>query len=73
MKLLHFYMVHRTHVALRVPTPEARLGAGKHSLAALHWTHLVQLSRVFCAGAGGQHMHFHAVNGANVEFLARVR
>ena len=51
LKLYDLFMMDRTHVAQRVPSPKARLGAGKHGLAVLDGTLLVQSARVW--GAGG--------------------
>ena len=60
-------MMDRAHVAQRMPSPKARFGAGKHGLAVLDGTLLVQSARVWGAGAGCHDVHFDAVCGAVVE------
>ena len=52
LNLDDLFVVNRTHIAERVPTPQARFGTGQHGLAVLDGALLVQSSRVLGAGAG---------------------
>ena len=73
MNLDDLFVVNRTHIAQRVPSPQTRFGAGKYGLAVLDGALLVQSARVLGAGAGCHDMHFDAVCGAGVELVGGFR